>query len=291
VVQFPTQISVYTTDNIANQFDGIATTFRLQRGGFDIPPSQLLSQSVVVNLGAVTQSPNVAYTIVNNDIVFSEAPIEDATCDIRVLTSDDEETTLVAVPLTINEAFNGLRAAFSITIPEEYRNLTINSLNTFIFFGGTEQIPGGAFAYVLNRADDATISVVFTEAPSPNVTTDIRAFCSGFSFASQGQFPVQMYSLDDISNSFDASQTVFPLRYNGSLVNPSIISTQNVFVSLGGAMQIPTTAYTVFGSTIIFSEAPSISASCNIRLVTNAEFIPCTVNGLSTNVTFGLPIV
>jgi len=291
VVQFPDQISVYTTDNIADQFDGVATTFRLQRGGFDIPPSQLLAQSVIVNLGAVTQTPNVAYTIVNNDLVFSEAPLRKATCDVRVVTSDDNETTLVAVPLAINETFNGLRAAFTITIPEEYRNLVINSLNTFIFFGGTEQIPGGEFAYVLNRTDNATISVVFTEAPSPNVTTDIRAFCTGYSFSSQGQFPVQMYSLDDIANSFDASQTVFPLRYNGSLVNPSIISTQNVFVSLGGAMQIPTTAYTVFGSTIIFSEAPGISASCNIRLVTNAEFIPCTVNGLSTNVTFGLPIV
>jgi hypothetical protein len=100
-----------------------------------------------------------------------------------------------------------------------------------------------------------------------------------------------MYSFDDISIDFDSTTTVFTLRYNGSVVNPAIVNSQNVFVSLGGAMQIPGIAYNIINSQIVFTEPPATFATCNLRLITNAEFIPCTVNGVTTQQSFGLPIV
>jgi hypothetical protein len=290
-VQFPTQITVFSADSISAQFNGVLTTFSLQRGGFDIPPSQLLTQSVIVNIGAVTQIPGVSYTITDSEITFTEPPANGASADIRVITSSDNEETLVAVPLSLNESFDGTRVAFTSTIPSEYQNLIIDEENVFIFFSGTEQIPGGVFSYVLTRPSTSTLNIAFTEAPAATVSADIRAFCSGYTYVVQGQFPVQMYSFDDISLDFDSATTIFTLRYNGDIVNPAIVNSQNVFVSLGGAMQIPNTAYTIANSQIIFTQPPATTATCNIRLITKSEFIPCTVNGVVTQQTFGLPIV
>ena len=61
--------------------------------------------------------------------------------------------------------------------------------------------------------------------------------------------------LDDISSGFNGSTTQFNLRVSSSAVEP--VSDAQILISVGGVMQNPTNDYTVSGSTITFTTAPS----------------------------------
>ena len=61
--------------------------------------------------------------------------------------------------------------------------------------------------------------------------------------------------LDDISGSFNGSTTAFTLAVNSAGVEP--VTAQQLLISVGGVMQNPTQDYTVSGTTITFSTAPS----------------------------------
>ena len=61
--------------------------------------------------------------------------------------------------------------------------------------------------------------------------------------------------LDDISGSFNGSTTTFNLTVSGAGVSP--VTAQQLLISVGGVMQNPTDDYTVSGTTITFTTAPS----------------------------------
>ena len=278
-VEFPSQVVVYSTDDFSSQFNGATLTFDLTRGGIPIPVEQLDPESILVQLGAVTQAPGTNYTISGYQITFANPPLEGTTCDVRVVTSEDQETTLTVVPLTLFPAFDGGASIFTMTSTEDITYLEINDKNTFVFLGGVEQIPlaqgGTSQAYAISRINDTTLQIVFNEAPLEDTTIDVRAICTGTYWANKMIFPVEVYSLDDISLLFDGALLEFPLTYLGQQVNPDLVNTQNLFVSVGGALQLPTSSYSVVGTNILFTEAPLAGTSSNLRVITNAEFLPC----------------
>ena len=282
IVEFPGQVIVYSTDSISSQFDGSRTTFDLLRGGLVIPGTQLNTESVFVILGAVTQKPNTDYFISENQITFSEAPVIGITCDIRVVTSEDNETTLTVTPLILSPSFDGGTTVFTATSPETVASLTIDDNNTFMFMGGVEQIPG--LAYSINRINNTnTFQVAFNEAPLTGTTFDMRAVCTATYWTSRKAAPVEVYSIDDLSFQFNGAKTEFTLTKAGVTINSAVVNTQNLFVSLGGAMQLPVYSYSVQGSKIVFTEAPLAGTSSNLRIITNAEFITCPQLGLSNS--------
>jgi alpha-tubulin suppressor-like RCC1 family protein len=61
--------------------------------------------------------------------------------------------------------------------------------------------------------------------------------------------------IDDISASFDGSQTVFTIYSNGQVITP--LETNKTIISVGGVLQNPGDDYSVFGSQITFSTAPA----------------------------------
>lgn len=61
--------------------------------------------------------------------------------------------------------------------------------------------------------------------------------------------------LDDITSSFNSACTTFSLTQSAAALIPGAAS--NLIVSLGGVLQEPEVAYTVNGSSIIFSSAPA----------------------------------
>jgi hypothetical protein len=80
------------------------------------------------------------------------------------------------------------------------------------------------------------------------------------------------------------------LIINGNPADYTKVNAQNMFVSLGGVMQIPipqeaspmaTLAYTVAINTdtklleITFATPPLANTTCNIRIVTSDEFLTC----------------
>ena len=86
---------------------------------------------------------------------------------------------------------------------------------------------------------------------------------SGFSYEWNGtvwistdpQRAANIKELDDISSGFNGSTTQFNLRVSSSAVEP--VSDAQLLISVGGVMQNPTNDYTVSGSTITFTTAPS----------------------------------
>ena len=65
----------------------------------------------------------------------------------------------------------------------------------------------------------------------------------------------QIKILDDISGSFDDVTQIFSLTVGGTAITPS--SPQSLIINLGGVIQSPGVDYSVSGTSIIFSTAPS----------------------------------
>ena len=101
----------------------------------------------------------------------------------------------------------------------------------------------------------------FPDSPSTGDTyTDST---SGFSYEWNGTVWIStdparaanIKELDDISGSFNGSTTGFSLKVSGATIEP--VSDAQILLSVGGVMQNPTQDYTVSGSTVTFTTAPS----------------------------------
>jgi len=69
----------------------------------------------------------------------------------------------------------------------------------------------------------------------------------------------QTLKLDTLASSFNSSQTVFSLTSGSRTVFPA--TARNLTISINGVIQEPDTAYTVSGSTITFTSAPTTGAT------------------------------
>ena len=88
---------------------------------------------------------------------------------------------------------------------------------------------------------------------------------------------VQFEIIDDISSGFNGSETSFTLQVGGTDIQPD---SANVTIVLDGVVQIPTTAYSITGSTLNFSEAPANGTGFHGVLAGQSQFIE---SGFITN--------
>jgi hypothetical protein len=223
-------------------------------------------------------------------IQFSEAPPKKASCDIRIVTSDDSQDSIEVASFTITPNFDGLVSAFTLSPAEQ----SISNLNSFVFLGGVEQNPYGlaqtSGAYSIATTPTTSELNFIGGAPQQGTTLNIRAILSGPRYRNAGISTVFVSSADDIAPLFDNTKTTFPLEIDGLSLDPVKVNSQNMFVSLGGVMQIPIAnagdplagnAYTVRLNSvsntleITFAVAPAAGSTCNIRVVTSDEFITC----------------
>jgi hypothetical protein len=303
----PNPVLVFSADDISGQFDGSIFAFPLERGGYPIPTGQLSSYGVFVFLGGVVQKPQEAYVIQGTQaglpfpqIVFSEPPPEGTSCDIRIVTTEDEEETVEVIPFSLSPAFDGGQTSFSVSPSES----TLSNLNSFVFLGGTEQNPSGnnqnSAAYTVNYSSGASTLSFIAGAPQEGTTLDLRGILSGSRYRNAGISTVFVSSVDDISDLFNNTQTTFPLVIDGVPLDPTKVNAQNMFVSLGGVMQIPVAqtgdplaglAYTVALNSITkvleitFAVPPLSGTTCNIRVIASDEYLTCPVPLGLTNTT------
>jgi hypothetical protein len=298
-IEVPKPVLVYSADDISSQFDGGATVFNLTRGGYSIPPSQLATKSTFVFLGGVVQKPGEAYFVqqgtaglVNARIVFTEPPVEGTSCDIRIVTSDDQEETVEVANLEFDKPFDGSTTSFTIlpSLPE------ITNLNSFVFLSGVEQNPTGinqtTAAYTINESAGFKVLSFIGEAPLPGTTFDSRVILTGTRYRNASVSTVFVNSVDDLSPRFNGSLRTFALTIDSVALDPIKVNAENIFVSLGGVMQIPVAqagdplaglAYTVgYNSVsrnleITFAVAPAVGTTCNIRVITSDEFLTCPI--------------
>ena len=72
-------------DDLQSQFDGSKTTFTLSTGGLAYTPGS--ANTLLVSLGGVIQEAVTSYTVVNDQITFSNPPTADANIFIIALGS------------------------------------------------------------------------------------------------------------------------------------------------------------------------------------------------------------
>jgi hypothetical protein len=145
-------------------------------------------------------------------------------------------------------------------------------------------------------------------APQAGTPSDIRGIISGERYRQSNISTVFVSSSDDIAPLFNNTTTAFPLKINGVPLDPTRVNAQNMFVSLGGVMQIPVpsagnplagNAYTVAVNPvtkimeITFANPPLTGTTCNIRVITSDEFITCPLpaNFLDTTIQDGPGII
>jgi hypothetical protein len=298
-VVLPNPVLVYSSDDISGQFDGVRQVFTLTRGTFNIPVSQLSTNSTFVFLGGVVQKPNEAYIIRGDstgatapEIIFSEAPLEGTSCDIRIVTSDDTEQTMEVISFTLGPAFDGIQTTF--TVSPDLPQLT--NLNSFLFLSGVEQNPAGpaqtSSAYLLDSSSGSLSLSFIGGAPQAGTVLDMRGILSGERYRNAGVSTVFVSSVDDIAPLFNNTVRTFPLLINNLPLDPNKVNKENMFVSLGGVMQIPVAqkgdslaglAYTVGINSvtksleITFAVPPATGTTCNIRIITSDEFLTCPI--------------
>ena len=132
--------------SISDQFDGVRISFDLTRGGLPIPISQLSENAMFVTVGGVMQIPLSAYTlatvggIVVPTITFSGPPPAGASCDIRIVTSDDDEKTLEVLSYGVGGTYDGVQTSFNLSPAQT----PINNINSFVYLSGVAQTPTGS---------------------------------------------------------------------------------------------------------------------------------------------------
>lgn len=296
-IDFPAPVLVYSIDDISGQFDGSQTTFELTRGGFAIPATQLTNNSLFIFLGGVVQAPVAAYfvqttssSVIVPQIVFTEAPTIGTSCDIRIVTTEDEEQTVEIVSFTVIPDFDGIQTNFGV----RPKTPGLTNLNSFLFLGGIEQNPAGvnqtSAAYNLQVAGLGYDLTFIGDPPQLNTVLDFRGILSGSKYRNVGISTVFVSSVDDIAPLFNNTQVTFPLEIDGIPLDPTKVDSQNMFVNLGGVMQIPDAqlgnpgaglAYTVAVNAvtnvleITFALPPLTGLTCNIRIIASDEFLSC----------------
>jgi hypothetical protein len=295
----PNPVLVYSIDDISGDFDGSTTVFPLTRGTYPVPSSQLSTYGVFVFLGGVVQKPNEAYFVQGEaagvavpQIVFTEAPQAGTSCDIRIVTSDDDNDTLEILPFTLGPNFDGIQTSFSVSPNVS----TLTNLNSFLFLGGVEQNPSGinqtSAAYTIDSSSGASTLSFIGGSPQAGTTLDLRGVLSGARYRNALVSTVFVSSVDDIAPLFNNTQRTFSLEIDGVPLDPTKVNAQNMFVSLGGVMQVPVSqsgdplaglAYTVAVNSvskvleITFAVPPAIGTTCNIRVITSDEFLTCPI--------------
>jgi hypothetical protein len=297
-VELPNPVLVYSVDDITGQFDGTKYTFDLTRGGFPIPPSQVSTYGVFVFLGGVVQKPGSAYTLQTTAtgspiprIRFSEAPLPGTSCDIRIVSSDDDNESVEVINFSLSPEFNDIQSVFNVgpSLP------SLTDLNSFVFLSGVEQNPAGltqtSAAYTIDYSGGASVLTFIGGAPLVGTTFEMRGIISGEKYRRSNLSTVYVVSTDDIAPLFNTTRTTFPLLINNEPADPTKVNAQNMFVSLGGVMQIPISqtgeaemagnAYSVQLNPvtktleITFAVAPLDNTTCNIRIITSDEFLTC----------------
>jgi len=299
IENYPAPVLVYSADDISAQFDGVTTSFDLTRGGLPIPVSQLSENAMFVTVGGVMQIPLNAYVLATSGgavvptILFSGPPPAGASCDFRIVTSDDNERTLEVLSYGIGGSFDGAQTSFPLAPAQT----PIDDINSFVYLSGVAQTPFGSGhpdpGYSIAKTFSQT-NINFTSAPPSGVASDVRAILSGGAFRNGGFEAVYVIPVDDISVFFDNATTSFPLYVDNQPLNPALVNAENMFVTLGAVIQIPHNvagnplsgnAYTVQVNPvtnlleITFAAPPAIDTSCVIRVIASEpkEFIICPI--------------
>ena len=148
----PPEFGFVYFDTLTDAFDGVTTTFTLSIGGVATVPTP--TPNIQVFLGGVAQIYGLSYTILDDQIIFSEPPVANTSFVANTIAS--LQGLGFAYYDNLASAFDGSTTSFSLTIggaPTPPPNGLV-----MVYLGGTLQAPGGAYSI-------SGSTITFTEAP------------------------------------------------------------------------------------------------------------------------------
>ena len=131
---------------------------------------------------------------------------------------------------------------------------------------------------------------------SPSTGDKYTDSTSGFSYEWNGTVWIStdparaanIKELDDISGSFNGSTTAFSLTVSSATIEP--VSAQQLLISVGGVMQNPSDDYTVSGSTLTFTTAPTSGLTFFGTLLGTALSLNTVADGSVGTSSFEMPL-
>lgn len=128
----------------------------------------------------------------------------------------------------------------------------------------------------LNFPDSPTVGQIYTDT-----TSGFSYEWDGYVWNSYTAASVagNVKEIDDISSSFDGSETTFAVRINS--VEQTLVKAEQLILSLGGVIQNPTQDYSISGDgkSVIFSTAPTAGLSFFATLITATTAVGVNTNG------------
>lgn len=128
----------------------------------------------------------------------------------------------------------------------------------------------------LNFPDSPTVGQIYTDT-----TSGFSYEWDGYVWNSYTAASVagNVKEIDDISSSFDGSETTFAVRINS--VEQTLVKPEQLILSLGGVIQNPTQDYNISGDgkSVIFSTAPAAGLSFFASLITATTAVGVNTNG------------
>ena len=88
--------------------------------------------------------------------------------------------------------------------------------------------------------------------------------------ATQGKDAGPALKLDDISSNFNGTKTVFDLTVGSTAVDPHV---NNIAIYLSGVYQIPGSAFSLSGSQVVFTAAPSSSLAFHGSIIGDSRIM------------------
>ena len=88
--------------------------------------------------------------------------------------------------------------------------------------------------------------------------------------ATQGKDAGPSLKIDDISSNFNGQNTVFNLTVDGTSIDPHI---NNIQIYLSGVHQLPGSSFSLSGSQVVFTQAPSASLSFHGSIIGDARLM------------------
>ena len=144
----PVSGSFKALDDISSSFNGSNTTFNLTSSGVAVYPKN--EYNIEVHISSIQQKPITAYSIVNNTIVFTSAPLATDTFFGKIL--GDVGTINGVADATIGAS--SLSTSFFVKNSQTLTGLSLTGSENALLVGsvtisGTISIPSGSTVVIL----------------------------------------------------------------------------------------------------------------------------------------------
>jgi hypothetical protein len=237
--------------------------------------------SLLVFVDGVIQYPGTNYTLSGTTLTFLGTPVADARIEVFGLSRITTEVTpgdgtvtakKLAASAYTRDIFTGNGTATTYNLTGDVGT----ELAPFVFVGGILQDPVTAYSIeVLTNPQ----TITFTEA-IPNATEVTVVYGPVNTTGTPSDSSVTFQKMASSVFAYDTftgngSTTAFTM-------SQSALSAKHVLVTVGSSLQTPETAYTISGTTLTFTSAPSNAAAIAVRYFVGATVGVPSDNSVST---------